>query len=244
MTALVIVVVAVLVLWGVPKLAAGRKIATQSGELGEGLQQLTKSLGLGTCDRRSVFGDAVHRLSGEFNRLKVHLEVQVGRRFSYTRITVQFPHSLDQDLAILSGHKPAFRNWVLRQREFDIGVEDFDRDFILLARHEGRLKALLSPAIRFQLQRLFEMVDRLEIGDETVYVMAHEMSKPAEVSKLLKKTVETAERIYATAVQLGPSPSRMDATMYSQTSSDIYRGDDETSIDASSSTSPGEEVPG
>jgi hypothetical protein len=242
LTALVIALVAALILWGAPKLAAGRKIAAQSGELGEGLQTLTRSLGLGACDRRNVFGDAVHRLTGEYNRLKVDLEVQVGRRFSYTRITIEFPQTLEQDLTILCDRKPALRNWVLRQKEVDVGVEDFDRDFILFARHEGRLKSLLSPAIRFQLHRLFEMGDCLEIGDETVFVLAREMTKPAEVSKLLKKTLETAERIYATAVQLGPSPSKMESTVYTKATSDIYSREEDTSAPGPSMTSSAEET--
>jgi hypothetical protein len=242
LTALIIVLLAALILWVAPKLAAVRKVAAQSGELGEGLQRLTSSLGLGTCDRRNVFGDAVHQLSGEFNRLRVDLEVQVGRRFSYTRVTIDFPKALDQDLTVLSDRQPAIRNWLLRQKEFDIGVDDFDRDFILLARHEGRLKSLLSPAIRFQLERLSEMVDCLEIGDESVYVAAYGMTDPAEVSKLVKKTVETAERLYATAVQLGPSPSRVEATVYTQATSDIYSREEEPSASGSSLTSSGEEA--
>lgn len=239
LTAAVIVIVAVVLLWAMPKLGAGRRVAAQSGELAEGLQVLAGSLGLDDYDQRTVFGDVVHRLTGEFNRLRVDVEVQVGRRFSYTRINVEFPQTIDQDLTILSDRKPALRNWLLRQHEVSIGVDDFDRDFILMARHGRRLEALLSPAIQFQLRRLIDLADTLEVGDESVFVLAREMVEPSAVSTLVKKTLETAERVYATAVQLGPSPSKVEASVYSQATADIYARDEElVSSDTASSAAP------
>lgn len=228
LTALAIVLVALLLLWLGPRLAAGRAVATQSGQLGEGLEMLASSLGLEICDKQRVFGDRVHRLAGTFNRLGVELEVQIGLNHDYTRLTIAFPQTLDQDLTILSDRKPALRNWLLRQKETEIGVEAFDRNFILLARHEQRLTSLLSPAIRDQLQRLMSMVDDLEIGDETVFLMAREMRDPAEISTLLKKAIEISERIYATAMQLGPSPSKVEATVYEQATTDIYSREEDT----------------
>ncbi|QDG54060.1 hypothetical protein FIV42_25950 [Persicimonas caeni] len=244
LTAAVIILLAALILWGLPRLAAGRKVAAQSGELTEALVVLSRSLGLERCDRRTVFGDIVHRLRGEFNRLRVDMEVQVGRSCSFTRITIDFPQPLDQELTILSDRKPAVRNWLLRQKEVELGVEEFDRDFILLARHERRLEAILSPAIRFQLRRLMDKVDKLEVGDHALHVMVLEMTEPDAVSALLKKALETAERIYSTAVQLGPSPSKVEASVYSQAAADIYSREEEPvsgePSSSSSSTASGE----
>lgn len=238
LTATVIVILAVLAIWALPRLAAGRKVAAQSGELTEALRVLARSLGLECCDRRTLFGDLVHRLRGDFNRLSVEMEVQVGRSCSFTRITIEFPQPIDQELTILSERKPALRNWLLRQREVEIDDEEFDRDFILLARHEKRLEAILSPAIRFQLRRLMDRVDKLEVGDHALHVMALDMTDPEQVSSLLKKAVETAERVYATSMQLGPSPSRVEASVYSQATADIYSREEEpASGDASPSSS-------
>ncbi len=237
LTAAGIVVLGALALWIGSKLVAGRKVAAQSGELAEGLQALASTLGLEEYDCRTVFGDVVHRVNGEFNKLRVEVEVQVGRRNSYTRVCIEFPQTLDQDLTILSDRKPGLRNWVLRQQEATIGDEEFDREFILMARHQQRLESLLSPAIQFQLRRLVDLSDMVEIGDETVFVMAREMVDPAEVSSLLKKTLESAERVYATAMQLGPSPSKMEANIYTQAGSELYSRDAESSSETSSGDS-------
>ena len=250
LTAIVIAMIAALILWLGPKLAAGRRIEAQYTELAEGLQTLARSLGLENFDRRAIYGDLTHHVDGTFNQLGVDLEVQVGRHHGYARVTVEFPQTLDQDLTILSDRKPAARNWLLRQKETEIGVEDFDRDFILLARHPKRLKAMLTPAIRFQLRRLIDRVDDLEIGDETVFVMARDLTDAEGVSSLLKKVIEVSERIYATAGQLGPSPSKVEATVYEQATSSIYSRESDESVSESSagatssavSTSSGEQA--
>lgn len=237
LTAAGIVLLAVLVLWGLPRLAAGRKVAAQSGELTEALQVLANSLNLERCDRRTIFGDLVHRLRGEFNRLHVEMEVQVGLSCSFTRITIDFPQPLDQDLTVLSERKPALRNWLLRQKEFQMDDEEFDRAFILLARHQKRLEAILSPAIRFQLSRLMERVDKLEVGDHALHVMVLETTDPEQVSSLLKKALETAERIFATSMQLGPSPSKVEATVYSQATAEFYSREEESGSEGAASSS-------
>ncbi|MFP4597629.1 MAG: hypothetical protein ACLFVJ_05225 [Persicimonas sp.] len=245
LTTVVIVLLAALLLWVVPRLAAGRKVATQSGELVDEFDRLSAGLGLGKTERRTVFGALVHRVTGEYNRLEVEVEVHVAADVNFTRITVEFPQTLDQDLTVLSNRRSAVRNWLLRQKETTLGVDEFDRDFILMARYPRRLETLLTPSIQFQLSKLIDMVDTLEVGDEAVFVMAAEMTDPARISAVLKKTLEISERIYATAVQLGPSPSKMGATVYGQASTGIYpRVEGEPSGESDESTTPGESVSG
>jgi hypothetical protein len=242
-TAILILVLGGIIIWALPKLSAGRTSVAESQELMDGLEAVAAQLGLGECDRRTLFGELVHRVRGEYDRLQIDIEVQLGDQASFVRLRVEFPQTLDQEITILSDRKRTVRTWLLRQKEMSVGDPEFERDFILLARHPERIQKLLSGALRFQLRRLGERVDKLEIGDEAVYVWVDEVSSPEDINALVEQTVECAERIYAAARELGPSPSRIEATAYNQATADIYSRVDEASpLESEASSSSGDEA--
>lgn len=242
-TAILILLLGGLVIWALPRLSAGRTSVAESRELMDSLQKAAAAFGLDDCDRRTLFGELVHRVRGEYDRLRIELEVQLGSQASFMRLRVEFPKTLDQEITILSDGGRTLRNWLLRQRELSVDDPAFERDFILLARHPERLRELLNGALRFQLRRLGERVDKLEIGDEAVYVWVDGVSSTDDIGGLLEQTVECAERLYAAARDLGPSPSRVEATAYNKATTDIYsRVDGASPLESQGSSSSEDEA--
>ncbi|MFW5967300.1 MAG: hypothetical protein ACOCV2_07270 [Persicimonas sp.] len=222
LTTLLLIILTLGALWLLPRFSAGRRRAAHDEQLTEELSRLARSLRLEDRGKAQIYGDVVHRLEGYYNELGVDIEVCLGRELQYLRVTVEFPQTLDQDLTILNQRSGLVRRWFLRHQKVETGDEEFDEDFVLLARHPRRLNVVLSPSMRFQLQRLRDKVDALQVGDGSVFAQVRDIQDPENLARIIRKTLEVAERIYATAAQLGPSPSRRDATVYQQATTGIY----------------------
>lgn len=199
------------------------------------LQKTGAALGIERYEERSLFGARVHRLRGEFNETDVDLEVQVGARASYVRLTLSFPRSLGHDFCLMSPRKLGLSNWLLRlsPREFEI---DDDETIEVLTRDNERVDQMLNNAIVFQIGRMLSKVDDLRIGDETVFLMCRRVPSPDELKSIVTKALDIAERIYSTSRQIGPAQSKVDASVYEEATTGMFQRVGSDTMQSSSGT--------
>lgn len=199
------------------------------------LQKIGGALGIERYEERALFGTRIHRLRGHFNDIDVDLEVQVGARASYLRLTLAFPKSLGHDFHVMSPRNLGFWNWMLRLEEREFEVDD-DQSFSLLTRENERVDQMLNTAVVFQIGRMLAKVDDLRIGDETVYVMCRHVPPPEELKSVVTKALEVAERIYSTAGQIGPAQSKVDASVYEEATTGMFQRVDSDTMQSSGGT--------
>jgi hypothetical protein len=199
------------------------------------LQKIGAALGIERYEERTVFGARVQRLRGEFDEIDVDLEAQVGTRASYVRLTMAFPKSLGHDFRVMSPRNLGLWNWILKltPREFEM---DGDGSFELLTRESERIDQMLNKAVVFQIGRLLTKVDDLRIGDETMYLMCKHVPPPDELKSVVTKALDVAERIYSTARQIGPSQSKVDASVYQEATTGMFQRVDTDTMQTGSGT--------
>ena len=186
------------------------------------LQKVAGALGIERYEERSMFGARIQRLRGVFDDIDVDLEVQVGARASYLRLTLAFPKSLGHDFRVMSPRKLGLWNWFykLTRREFEM---DDGSTFSLLLRENERVDQMLNKAVVFQIGRMLTKVDDLRIGDETMYIMCKRVPPQDELKSVVTKALDVAERIYSTARQIGPSQSKVDASVYEEATTGMFQ---------------------
>lgn len=199
------------------------------------LQKIGAGLGIERYEERNLFGSRVHRLRGHFNDLEVDLEVQVGRRASYMRLHVGFPHALGHDLRAISPRQLGLWKWAMRlsQREFET---DDGTEVELMTRSTERLEQLLNKSVLFQVGRLLDKIDDLRIGEESMFLMCTGIPEPDRMRSILTKALEVGERLHTTARQIGPSTSQVGASVYEDGATGMFQrvdGDSTTSQDGS-----------
>jgi hypothetical protein len=186
------------------------------------LQKIGGALGIERYEERSLFGARIQRLRGDFDDIEVDLEVQVGSHASYLRLTLAFPKSLGHDFHVMSPRNLGFWNWLLRLEEREFELDD-DHAFALLTRENERVDQMLNKAVLYQIGRLLTKVDDLRIGDETMYVMCRRVPPPDELKSVVTKAIDVAERVYSTAGQIGPAPSKVDASVYEEATTGMFQ---------------------
>ena len=218
-TFLTILTIGVVAVWAGQRFLAGFRLeraAERHQAYADALARLGASLNIGQAEVYTTLGARSYILEGEFNRLGVVVEVFADARDTYLRVTLRFRRPLAQDLRVLSVRNLSLRNWFMRLQEVEVGDPEFDRHFVLLTRDEQRLHQILSPSVRYQFQRIAEVVDDLRLNDDNLFLFADGVSDPATISYVTRKALELGERLYTTAADLGPAASRVEAAAYQQ----------------------------
>lgn len=183
---------------------------------GEFLLNLGAGLGLDHYAERDLFGARVQMLWGEFGEFPVELEVSRGGWRPYVRVTIDFPKRLAQDLQILTNSRGWIRNQFGRYEKVELEDEAFSDRFCLYGRDADRADMVLSETTRSQLVRLAEDVDDVRITDDTLFFFVEGGCRRGEISTLLKKGLEIADRLFRAARLLGPRSPRSGAQHYEQ----------------------------
>lgn len=218
-TFLAILIVGAIAVWFGRRFRASfqlERAAERHAGYADALKRLGRSLKIGEAKVFTTLGARSYVLEGDFNRMGVVVEVFADARDTYLRITIRFRRPLAQDIEVLSVRKLSVRNWMMRLQEVEVDDPDFDRHFVLLTRDEQRLHQILNPAVRYQLQRLVEVVDDLRLNDDSLFLFADGIADPDAISYLTRKALELGDRLQTTAADLGPAASRVEAAAYQQ----------------------------
>jgi hypothetical protein len=183
---------------------------------GEFLIKLGDGLGLDHYAERDLFGARVQMLWGSFGDFPVELEVSRGGWRPYVRVTIDFPKRLAQDLQILTEGRSWIRNHFGRLEEVELDDPTFSQAFSLFSRDPDRAEMMLSETTRSQLVRLAEEVDDVRITDDTLFFFVQRGCRRDEISTLLKKGLEIADRLFRAARLMGPRSPRAGAQHYEQ----------------------------
>ena len=92
--------------------------------------------------------------------------------------------------------------------------QEFDNRFVVRGRDPERLTQVFPEGTRYQLVRLAREVDTIEISDDTLFLFAERSFEGDALTKVLKKSIEVGQRLYQTAVDLGPRSPKKRATHY------------------------------
>lgn len=196
-------------LWGAYRWAKYRPGAHREEFPREFLIDLGKALGLDRYVERDYFGAKRQMLMGTFDELTVEFEISSGAWIPYLRLSIIFPKSLAQDVNIYSDDRTSVVSHIRRFREIEMGDAEFDRNFLLFARDPDRLNLYLSASLRDQMNRLFEEVGHLAVTDRSVFAFVDHPCDRREVKRILKKSLDLAQRLYRTADFVGPrAPER------------------------------------
>jgi len=180
----------------------------------ESVEATAKALGLTRVSERQLFGEQVRVLHGTFKELDVEVEVSRGHWKPYVRLTIGFPRRLAQDLSVESSQPSGMVSQLRRWHEIKMDDQEFDKRFIVKGRDPDRLSQVFPEGTRYQLVRLAREVDDIHISDDTMFLFAERALEGKSLTKLLKKSLEVGERLYRTAVELGPRSPKMRATHY------------------------------
>lgn len=157
------------------------------------------ALGLTQRSDRTLFGRRVLQAWGERDGVSWQLEVCTSARGGYVRLFGQPATTLDQGVRILREASAGALGWLWRMREVRLGDAAVDDRLVLLARDEERLRVLLGTPLKAELLSLEQLADRMEVGDEGVFVQLDRVCGVDELVTLLGASMTTLERLRALA---------------------------------------------
>jgi hypothetical protein len=207
------IVAALLIVWA-GLMAASPKEDKELNIDWESVDATARALGLTRLSERELFGEEVRVLRGSFKELEIEVEVSRGHWAPYVRLAVGFPRRLAQDLVVETDHADGVVSRLRRLREIKMDDQEFDRRFIIRGRDPDRLSQVFPEGTRYQLVRLAREVDNIRITDDTLFLFAERGLEGESLPKLIKKSLEVGQRLYQTAVELGPRSPKLRATHY------------------------------
>jgi hypothetical protein len=170
------------------------------------------ALGLTQRSERTLFGRRVLQAWGERDGVSWQLEVCTSVRGGYVRLFGQPASALDQGVRILREAGAGALGWLWRMREVRFGEAAVDERLVLLARDEERLRVLLGTQLREELLLLERLSDRMEVGDEGVFVQLDRVCGLDELEALLSAATATLDRLRALARAWGGVSERSSAS--------------------------------
>lgn len=123
----------------------------------------------------------------------------------YCRIFLRFKTPLEQGIYLLSEDRFGVMTTLLRSREVRIGQKNVDHHFVLLAKEDARLKALLdAQGVKQRLLDLAMMSDELIVTDDEIFMVLASLPQPEQLESLLTQLESLARQLEARAQALGP----------------------------------------
>jgi hypothetical protein len=246
MSQVVLIAVAALLLalgiaWGlwVLRQARASRAVVWTPAVEEAALRLASGWGMTSRSVRTLFGRRLVQAWGRRGRLTWQLEVCTSARGAYVRLIGQPDEGLDQGVRIMREASSGAMGWLWRLREVQLGEPEVDARLVLLARDEARLRVLMGTQLKAELMALEGQVDRLEIGDEGLFVHVDRVTTVEALGGLLRSSTAALERLDALSRAWGGLSQQASAAYGDAVKGDFNREEGATTLDAIELADPG-----
>jgi hypothetical protein len=140
----------------------------------------------------------------ERKHLALDLEFCDGDGLDYTRLICRFTEPLHQGIQILCEEGAGFRGWLLSMHEAQISDPEIDDRFILMAKDDDRLKALIQGPLRVLLISLRDRVEDFQLTDQAFFIRLDDVVRESELERLIEDALILGEELIRWAVSSGP----------------------------------------
>lgn len=178
-------------------------------ELVEKLDRCVERLGLETVWQTPLFEADVYGIHGEIDDFEVRGELWDKSSRDFFRVSIHFPHPVQQTFRVLTRHRQGVEH-MWRLREVDTGDEAFDEAFYVYTRADDarRVGGLLTDEIRADLLGIYDRVDGLKMGSNSLYVYVDEAADVALIEALIREAVAAASAVISRAADIVSAEQR------------------------------------
>ena len=162
---------------------------------------LTETMGLAQIQDRIIVDTRILRYGGQVNGQEIEVEVGASSSYCYVRVDMPFERPIDLGLRVSSEREDGVLTRLWRLREIEIGNEEFDNRYILLARDEDRLHALLDASMQQRFLELADLAGHVQLNDDGLHLQMY--ANPAEegVATAIRDGAALAQRVFARVEQ-------------------------------------------
>lgn len=217
------ILVVVVSIWGSLRLARGRRLESQESGAGEVLRHAAQVLGLEEVRESRLYQASIMTAWGELNEFSVNCELWEQVHDPFYRVTIGFPKPLRRGLRISRDAQGGLMHRMMRGEEVEAS-EDAPGDLVVQSTQDlDELREFLQEDLRQPLERLAGRVDRLQLGDEYLFVFVKGSPEGAACESLLRESLAVASKVFHRAMALGPSKKSSLMSSYGQVESEMSR---------------------
>ena len=170
----------------------------------EAMDHQLQQIGFYPLRERPLFRARTMWTRVEREHLTLDLEFCDGDGLDYTRLICSFTEPLHQGIQILCEEGAGFRGWLLSMHEAEIADPEIDDRFILMAKDDDRLKALITGPLRMLLISLRDRVEDFQLTDQAFYIRLDDVVRESELERLIEDALILGDELIRWAVSCGP----------------------------------------
>lgn len=203
--------------WASLWLARRRKIVAPASDAGEGLRRAAQRFGLDEVRESSLYQARILTAWGEVNDFQIHCELWEQVQDPFYRVTIGFPQPLRRGIRISRDVHGGLMQQVMNE-------ESASEDILVESNQDiGELRTFLQDDLRRPLEHLAARVNRMQMGDEYLYLFVKNAPDGAFCESVLHESVAVASKVFGRAMLLGPSKKSAVASSYGQAKSEMTR---------------------
>lgn len=208
------------VVWASVWLVRRREAGTQqTSDAGDGLRRAAEMLGLDEVRESRLYQARILTAWGEINEFRVVCELWEQVQNPFYRVTIGFPKPLQRGIRISRDAQGG-----LLHRVMETESENAPGEILVQSNHDiDELRTFLQDDLRKPLEHLATRVNRLQMGDEYLYLWVKSAPDGAFCESILRESLAVAKRVFGRAVELGPSKKSTLTSSYGQAKSEMSR---------------------
>ncbi len=209
--------------WASLWLARRREIVAPASDAGEGLRRAAHMLGLNEVRESYLFQARILTAWGEINEFQINCELWEQVQHPFFRVTIGFPSPLRRGIRISRDAHGGLMQRVL-DSDKDKDRDSTSEDILVQSKQDiDELRMFLQDDLRQPLERLAAKVNRMQMGDEHLYLYVKNAPDGAFCDSILRESMAVAGRIFNRAMVLGPSKKSTMTSSYGQAKSEMSR---------------------
>lgn len=193
---------------------------SQSSDAGEGLRHAAQMLGLHEVRESRLFQARILGAWGEINEFGVNCELWEQVQDPFYRVTIAYPRPLLRGIRISRDAEGGLLHKVLGAEEEKPASDEI---VVKSSQDIDELRIFLQDDLRKPLERLAARVNKLQMGDEYLYLYVKSAPDSAFCESLLREALAVANKVFGRAMELGPSKKTKKASSYGQARTEMSR---------------------
>lgn len=129
---------------------------------------------------------------------ETNIEICISKEDSYTRILMDFPTTLLQNLKLMKENEELIRRF-LQRREVEIGDAAFDDRFLVLTENTEYLREIVDPELSESMVSLADRVDEMKVDPSGVFFQSYIAVESGELRVLLDLAHQVMKNYYRRA---------------------------------------------
>lgn len=205
--------------WASLWLARRREVVAPTSDAGEGLRRAAQMLGLNEVRESCLFKARILTAWGEVNEFRISCELWEQVQNPFYRVTIGFPQPLRRGIRISRDVHGG-----LLQQVIDADKDSSSEEILVESNQDiSELRTFLQDDLRQSLERLAARVNRMQMGDEYLYLYVKSAPNGAFCESVLRESMAVATRLFGRAMVLGPSKKSTMTSSYGQAKTEMSR---------------------